>query len=120
MTARRIRMDLSEAPETARDSQVGGDLNLSVSSWTQDREDDCREKESPLTTTAPAAAVPGPVALEETSPDSGRRGAEGGWSRLSSHSHRHHLLPGQSIFHATISVSCVLFVLPVSKMTLSN
>jgi hypothetical protein len=68
VTARRIRMDLSESPETARDSEVGGDLNLSVSSWTQDREDDCRGKESPLTTTAPAAAVPGPVALEETSP----------------------------------------------------
>jgi hypothetical protein len=72
VTARRIPKDLSESPETARDSEVGGDLNLSASSWTQDREDDCIGRESPptaaKTATAPAAAVPGPVALEETSP----------------------------------------------------
>ena len=72
MTARRIPKDLSESPETARDSEVGGDLNLSTSSWTQDREDDCIGRESPptaaKTATAPAAAVPGPVPLGETSP----------------------------------------------------
>ena len=72
VTVRRIRKDLSESPETARDSEVGGDLNLSASSWTQDREDDCIGRESPptaaKTATAPAAAVPGPVPLGETSP----------------------------------------------------
>ncbi len=72
VTARRIPKDLSESPETARDSEVGGDLNLSASSWTQDREDDCMGRESPptaaKTATAPAAAVPGPVPLGETSP----------------------------------------------------
>jgi hypothetical protein len=69
VTARRIRMYLSESPETARDSKVGGDLNLSYSSWTQDREDDCRRRESPPTATktetAPAATVPRPAASEK-------------------------------------------------------
>jgi hypothetical protein len=40
--ARRIWMDHSDSPETARAPEVGGDLNLSPSSWTEDREDDCR------------------------------------------------------------------------------
>ncbi len=62
VTARRIWMDQSDSPETARASEVGGDLNLSTSSWTEDREDDCSGRESPptaKTATAPAAAVPG-------------------------------------------------------------
>jgi hypothetical protein len=72
VTVRRIWKDLSESPETAQDSEVSGDLNLSASSWTQDREDDCIGRESPptvaKTATVPAAAVPGPEALGETSP----------------------------------------------------
>jgi hypothetical protein len=71
VTARRIWMDQSDSPETARASEVGGDLNLSTSSWTEDREDDCSGRESPptaKTATAPAAAVPGQEAPRETSP----------------------------------------------------
>jgi hypothetical protein len=71
LTARRIWMDQSHSPETARASEVGGDLNLSTSSWTEDREDDCSGRESPptaKTATAPAPAVPGQEAPRETSP----------------------------------------------------
>ncbi len=80
VTARRVWMDQSDSPETARASEVGGDLNLSTSSWTEDREDDCSGRESPPTAkaaTAPAAAVPGQEAPREIS-DSGRRGGEEG------------------------------------------
>ncbi len=82
VTARRILIDMSESPETAQDSEVGGDLNLSASSWTQDREDDCMGRESPPTAakteTAPDTSVPGPVPWGETSPTA----EEGGQKRV--------------------------------------
>ncbi len=37
VTGRRIWMDHPESPETARASEVSGDLNLSSSCWTEDR-----------------------------------------------------------------------------------
>ncbi len=96
-------MDLSESPEAARDSKVAGDLNLSYSSWTQDREDDCRERESPptatKTATAPAATVPRPAASGETSltvEEVVQKGVE-------------------LDFQPPLDVSCVLFVLPATE-----
>jgi hypothetical protein len=105
VTARRIWMDQSDSPETARASEVGSDLNLSTSSWTEDREDDCSGRESPptaKTATAPAAAVPGQEAPRETSPTAEELWRRG-WSRRSGH---HHHLP----LGLTINVPVVYMV----------
>ena len=83
--ARRIRTDPSESPETVRDHEGHGDLNLSTSSWTEDRDYHSR-RESPKTyataaaktpTPTAAAEAPGPTAPGETSPAAEERAEKG-------------------------------------------
>jgi hypothetical protein len=74
--ARRLQMKPQESPEMARGPEDGCELNLSISSWSEDREldDKCSGLGSPLTyaeaaakvPTAQAAAAPGPAAPGET------------------------------------------------------
>lgn len=61
LIARRLRTEPLESPEMVRDSEGCGQLDLSMASWSEDRELDgeCSEMVSPLTYAAAAAAAPG-------------------------------------------------------------
>jgi hypothetical protein len=58
--ARRLQMKPQESPEMARGPEDGCELNLSISSWSEDREldDKCSGLGSPLTYAEAAAKVP--------------------------------------------------------------
>ncbi len=114
--ARRLQMKPQGSPEMARGPEDGCELNLSISSWSEDREldDKCSGLGSPLTyaeaaakvPTAQAAAAQGPAAPGETA-SRAEEGTEPVYRPPCQHLH-----PGQSISLATLGGSCVLFVLP--------